>query len=237
MLLHGSEGGSAGWSHCLAILLAVQGFLAYPKSYSVGGNSWHAGDIVRVPIDQTAASLQRLRNLPIAGPYVGLYGVSRGAEHALLLALLMSPKGSGVRPDAIAVHAGTDMVHGPFRSDRMLPRRENHVISAACVQHPVTAAAADDTARTWQNSTVGLTPGEAIAIECFIGPVFLSHGTADEIWSSAMTERVAARLARARRPHELHLYRGEAHRFGADAANHHRGALVAFLKRHLLPST
>lgn len=92
MLLHGSEGGSAGWSHCLAISLAVQGFLAYPKSYSVGGNSWHAGDIVRVPIDQTAASLQRLRNLPVAGPYVGLYGVSRGAEHALLLALLTSPQ-------------------------------------------------------------------------------------------------------------------------------------------------
>jgi hypothetical protein len=105
MLLHGSEGGASGWMHCLAAMLAVRGFLAYPHSYSRGGTAWHAGDIVSVPIDETAQALARLKTLPFAGPRAGLYGASRGAELALLLAALTSCDSHPGIPDAVATFA------------------------------------------------------------------------------------------------------------------------------------
>src|SRR5262249_40264337 len=41
---------------------------------------------------------------------VGLYGISRGAEHALLLATLMVRDGVPGLPDAIAVHTPPDVI-------------------------------------------------------------------------------------------------------------------------------
>jgi hypothetical protein len=56
--------------------------------YSRGGNAWHADDIVDVPLDATADALLRLRGSPLVREKVGLYGASRGCEHALLLIAL-----------------------------------------------------------------------------------------------------------------------------------------------------
>jgi pimeloyl-ACP methyl ester carboxylesterase len=116
MILHGSEGGAAGWSHLLAVMLAARGFLAYPKSYSIGGDVWQAGDILRVPIDATADASQRLRHCKLANGRAGVYGVSRGAERALLLAVLMSQAGMDSVPDAVAAQAGADKIHPPYLS-------------------------------------------------------------------------------------------------------------------------
>lgn len=68
-----------------------------------------AGGIVDVPLDRTVDALQALREHPATGK-VGLYGVSRGAEHALLLASILAKAGSTSYPDAVAVHAASDHV-------------------------------------------------------------------------------------------------------------------------------
>ncbi|MCH2156165.1 MAG: hypothetical protein MK080_09200 [Opitutales bacterium] len=47
------------------------------------------------------------------GSPTGLFGVSRGAEQALLLASLMSESKSWV-PEAVVAHAASDVVAGPF---------------------------------------------------------------------------------------------------------------------------
>ena len=65
------------------------GFLAYPHAYSRDGNAWNAGAIKDVPLEHTAAALQALRDFDSCSGKVGLYGLSRGAEHALLLTSLM----------------------------------------------------------------------------------------------------------------------------------------------------
>jgi hypothetical protein len=105
MILHGSGGRWSGWSHCAAAIFAAHGFLAFPFGYSKGGNFWNAGNIIDVPLDKTAEALLALRKFPVAGKKVGLYGVSRGAEHALLLASLMARDGIEGIPDAIAAHS------------------------------------------------------------------------------------------------------------------------------------
>jgi len=90
VILHGSEGGWAGWSHRMAVILAAHGYLAYPHTYSRGGNGWNAGSIKDVSLDRTVQALEALRAFPFAAPRLGLYGVSRGAEHALLVSTLMA---------------------------------------------------------------------------------------------------------------------------------------------------
>ena len=89
LLLHGSDGGFSGWTSWLALALAMNGFVTFPYPYSKGGNFWHAGDIHEVDLDETVAAMQWLREQPMVSGKVGLYGASRGAEHAILLTSLM----------------------------------------------------------------------------------------------------------------------------------------------------
>jgi dipeptidyl aminopeptidase/acylaminoacyl peptidase len=116
LLLHGSEGKWSGWSYRNAALLAALGFLAVPFGYLNGGNSWNAGDIIDVPLDRTATVVAALRASNLSADRVGVYGASRGAEHALLLASLMARDGVAGLPDAIAVHSPANVICGAFNA-------------------------------------------------------------------------------------------------------------------------
>ena len=102
MVLHGSEGACSGWSHRNAAILAAHGFLAFPFGYSEGGNAWNAGNITDVSLDRTVEALDALRDFSFTGSRLGMYGVSRGAEHMLLLASLMARDGMTGLPDAFS---------------------------------------------------------------------------------------------------------------------------------------
>lgn len=54
-----------------------------------------------------------LHSLSLSGK-VGLYGVSRGAEHALLVTSLMVRDGVHGLPDDVAAHAAPDVICGAF---------------------------------------------------------------------------------------------------------------------------
>ena len=112
MILHGSEGAFSGWSHRNAAILAAHGFLAFPFGYSNGGNAWNAGNIVDVPLDRTVEAMAALRAFTYSSGKIGLYGISRGAEHALLLASLMARDSVDGLPQAIAVHSPPDVICG-----------------------------------------------------------------------------------------------------------------------------
>jgi acetyl esterase/lipase len=226
MLLHGSEGGWSGWSHRNAALLAAEGFLAFPFSYSRGGNAWNAGSIENVPLDRSAEALAALQAFPASSGKIGLYGVSRGAEHALLLTSLMARDNLDGLPNAVAAHSPPDVVCGAFdaRSWRDIgdpgwrpwdPARR---------------------AWSWRGSSDELLPTTPIEIECFAGPLFLSHGTADRVWSVEMTQRLDARLRRHGRQAEVHYYEGQDHILDAAAENQHNLHLVSFFARTLTTS-
>ena len=70
--------------------MAGSGFCTIAPGYSRGGDAWHAGDILDVDLDQTESMLIWMRESGITSGQVGLYGTSRGAEHALLVTSLMA---------------------------------------------------------------------------------------------------------------------------------------------------
>lgn len=222
MVLHGSEGAWSGHSHVTAVVLAAHGFLAVPFGYSVGGNLWNAGNILNVPLDRTAEALAALHELPISDK-VGLYGVSRGAEHALLASSLMARDGLPGLPDAVAVHAAPDVVCGAFVGATFRD-------SGDPGWRPWDPA---QRAWTWRGSSEDLLPTRPIEIERYGGPVFLSHGMEDSVWSVAMTERLAERLRRSGRDPEVHLLKGQDHAPRGEDENAHHRRLLVFLLRTL----
>ncbi|WP_300303839.1 acyl-CoA thioester hydrolase/BAAT C-terminal domain-containing protein [Ferrovibrio sp.] len=223
LLLHGSEGAWAGWTHRAAVILAAHGFLAFPFGYSVGGNGWNAGSIIDVPLDKTEASLARLRALPLVNGKVGIYGVSRGAEHALLLTALMVQSGCPDLPNAVAVHSPPDVICGAFKAASWRDQGD----PGWQVWDPALRA------WTWRGTSDALLPTTPIGIEIYEGPLFLSHGTADKIWSVEMTRRLEARLRQNGRDPEVHYYEDQGHALGSAADNIHNEKLIAFFGRHL----
>ena len=223
MILHGSEGAWSGWSHRNAAILAAHGFLAFPFGYAKGGNAWNAGSIVDVPLDRTVEAMAALRGWAVVGPKLGLYGVSRGAEHALLVTSLMAAEGSPGLPDAVAAHSPPDVICGAFES----PAWRDAGDPGWQAWDP------GKRAWSWRGASDDLLPTTPIAIERYAGPLFLSHGTADKVWSPAMTRRLAERLARHGRSPEVHFYEGQDHIPGSAAENDHHERLIGFFERHL----
>ncbi|MBI5264780.1 MAG: prolyl oligopeptidase family serine peptidase [Bradyrhizobium sp.] len=223
LLLHGSDGRWSGWSARNAGLLASQGFLALPFGYSNGGNAWNAGDIADIPLDRTVHALGALRNWRLSGEKIGLYGVSRGAEHALLLVSLMARDAVAGLPDAVAVHSAPDVICGAFNAKAWRDAGDPG-------WQPWDPA---KRAWIWRGSSDGLLPTAPIEIERYNGPLFLSHGTRDTTWSVEMTRRLSDRLNRHGRTPEVHLYEGEDHGLSSEGENRHYELLTEFLTRHL----
>ena len=194
-----------------------------PFGDSNGGNSWNAGDIVDVPLDRTAEALAALRACSLSGSRIGLYGVSRGAEHALLPTSLMARDGVAGLPDAVAAHSAPDVICGAFDA-RMF--RD----SGDPGWQPWDPA---KRAWTWRGSSDELLPTKAIEIERYQGPLFLSHGTQDATWSVEMTRRLRDRLKQHGRSPEVHFYEGDGHGFTSDSENQHYELLIDFFTRHL----
>lgn len=223
MILHGSEGAWSGWSHRNAVILAAHGFLAFPLGYSSGGNAWNAGSIVDYSLERSVEALAALRAFSYTGSRIGLYGVSRGAEHALLLASLMAKEEMEGLPDAIAAHSPPDAVCGAFDS-------RSHRDSG---DPGWQAWDASKRAWSWKGSQEGLLPTTPIEVERYPGPLFLSHGTQDRMWSVEMTRRLEQRLQVHGCKPEVHYYEGEDHLPGSAGENHHHEYLIDFFARHL----
>jgi fermentation-respiration switch protein FrsA (DUF1100 family) len=223
--LHGSEGGSAGWNDVNCAIFAAAGFAAMAHSYTEGPLISGSPDIDDVPLDGTETALGCLRyELAGLGCGIGLFGVSRGAEHALLVAQLMAEDGSAALPDAVAVHSPPDTIWPAF-------------IAADFRTGQPWAGDRSRSAWSWRGSHERTHPGLLLHTERFPNPVFITEGTDDRVWSSTMARRLVARMTDARRAPEAHFFDGEGHIFRPEAWNREWVLLEAFFGRHLALSS
>jgi len=154
---------------------------------------------------------------------VGLYGTSRGGEHALLLTSLMVRDRVDPLPSAVAVHAPSDVICGGFDARQWRDKGD----PGWKVWDPA------ERAWTWRGASDALKPTTPIEIERYEGPIFISHGTADNSWSVEMTRRLEARLIQHGRCPEVHYYDGQPHTPSGEAMNLHLRRLIAFFDQHL----
>jgi dipeptidyl aminopeptidase/acylaminoacyl peptidase len=86
---------------------------------------------------------------------------------------------------------------------------------------------------SWRGSSDDLLPTKPIEIERYGGPLFISHGTTDKVWSVDMTKRLAERLRQHGKSAEVHLYEGQDHIPSSAGENEHHELLISFFERHL----
>ncbi len=195
----------------------------YPHAYSVDGNAWNAGAIKDIPIDRTADALAALHDFEYTTKRVGVYGVSRGGEHALLLASLLASQNEIYQADALAAHSPSDVVCGAFDSKRYRDSGDPGWREWDPAER----------AWTWKGESEDLKPTTPIEVELYQGPIFLSHGTNDTVWSVEMTKRLENRLKDRSAHFEVHYYEGEGHICTGEGENKHNELLIQFFTKYL----
>ncbi len=219
--LHGSEGARAGWNDVTCAMLAANGFAALAHRYNGVGDYPDHLNIDDVPLEGTVGALEWLREATAEWACrIGLFGASRGAEKALLLAQLLAQDGHPALPDAIAVHSPPDAVWPAYIFSDF---------------HTGKAWAGDwtRTAWSWKGAHERTRPGLPLAAEHYPGPIFLIQGEADQVWSAEMAHRLVARLTAAGRAPEAHFFEGEDHVLRCPANDEAFAMLLAFFVRNL----
>jgi dipeptidyl aminopeptidase/acylaminoacyl peptidase len=216
LLLHGSEGGAAGYTALSAIRLASAGYVALAFAYF--GVPGTPSKLERAPLERTIAAARWLKESRlVAGLPVALSGASRGAEHAILIASILRDTSS---ISAVAAHAPISVVCGSWD-----PATRAHAAS------PLRAPGGGAHLEAWTYQGRPIRDETPIALERYEGPVFLSHGRRDMVWPSSHTEELEARLRAAKRDVEVHYLEGEGHVPSRDGWAGLEAMRLAFLRR------
>lgn len=195
VILHGSEGPTAAWSHRFAAILAAHSMLALPHACGTG-DYWGAGPIGDVPLPDALAAVADLAAHPRCRD-VGVFGWSMVGQMALVLAAC---HGSAEGLHFVAAHAAPVLVHGAFDPMRF---REG-----GKVRRPNADALR---AWAWAGHEEALVPGVKIDVAAYPGPMFLSVGLADEIRDPDDTRTLAAARRTAGLPVEVFLAEDQGH--------------------------
>lgn len=222
VVLHGSEGGSQPYAPLLAKRFAQEGLVAASFCWFDCGADTPAA-IDRVSLDRTEDFVAWFASGPATGKPVVLYGASRGAEHALLIASL---NGDSALIAGVASHAGSDTVVAAYNPRTGLPVPADDGYEAAWTWHGEPL---------YGERALPYGSGPPIGIERYPGPVFLSHGESDPLWPAARSHRLQAARDAAGLQTESHYWPGEGHILQPAAAEELVQAIVAFSKRVASP--
>lgn len=190
LLLHGSEGGrEINFLEDQAKEFAKAGFVAMSFCWfdCVGAPK----AIHNVSLERTVKAMEWLKQIPqVGGKKVGLFGWSRGAEQAVLIASLV--QATGTLP-AVAVNAPSDTIVLALDIDTQAPIME---------KDPTTGAQRTAAAWTWKNQPIygekdpnSFGTGPAIEIQKYAGPLYISHGKQDDLWPYTRSQNLEKKRA------------------------------------------
>ena len=219
--LHGSEGGWVGWNDLYCALFAANGFAAPSRNYTRIAHWPMPPDIDDIPLEGTVLALDAMRaEMAPFGCGVGLLGISRGTEQALLLSQLLVEDGCANVPDAVAVHSPPDVAWPTFLVANCLPGQSG-------------AGGQAGPAWSWGGAHERTGPGTPLCPGAVPYPVFIAQGTDDRTWDAGMARRLVARLTENGCQPEAHFFGGEDHIFRAAARNREWELMLEFFGRHL----
>ncbi len=227
VMLHGSEGGTEGLTYA-----AGDGEVFAKAGFTVMFVCWFGCPgrperVLRVPLETVTSAVAWLKqSAHVGGKKVGLFGISRGAEMSVLIASLVRTTDS---ISAVGVHAASDTVVSSYD-----PQTEDGVYERSSTGQYVYAPAWTWAGLDRPGETTGYeTTGPAIAVEDYSGPLYLSHGEADEVWPVARSKNLEARRRNGTAPTSAHYWPGEKHVLSESAFTTMFGELQAFFTQHL----
>ena len=209
------------WNDLTCALFAAHGFVALSHNCTIDARWLVHPDIDDVPLESTRAALASMREeIAPFGCGLGLYGISRGAERALLVAQLLAEDGCAEVPDALAVHSPPDVAWPAFLVANFLPGQSR-------------AGREAGPAWSWRGTHERTRSGTRLCPGAVRYPVFIAQGTEDKTWDASMARRLVARPIEHGCQPEAHFFEGEGHIFRAEARNREWVLLTDFFARHL----
>ena len=128
-------------------------------------------------------------------------------------------------------------IGGPHANRPALRVRPDRIVGAFVSRHFVPGGGLPPTpterAWRWRGASDELVPTAPIEIERYDGPLFISHGENDTVWSADRPRRLTARLRAVGRTPEVHIYQREDHVLRSETESTHNAQLVDFFARTL----
>lgn len=253
LLLLGGSGGEIGWQDEIGEMMAGSGFAALALAYF--GLDGLPEELERIPLEYIDHGLTYLRlQQQVDIERIGVVGVSKGGELALLIA--------SMRPELRAVVAFVpsglvwQSVADGFPSTSSWSYRGAEVPFVAYGQVDKPTSTADFYRAGIEQAGTESLAAATIPVEQINGPILLLSGRADNLWpSTELSERVVFRLGEHQfgYPLEHQAYPDAGHlisrvrdddvtrRGGTPEGNRHaqhdgRDRMIAFLEQHLKPN-
>lgn len=218
VLVVGGSGGGLAWSQEMAALLASHGYAAFALAYFAAEGLPPTLD--RIPLEYFGTALEWMSAQPgVAAKHLGVVGVSRGGELALLLGATYPSIRAVVAyvPSGIAWAAYPPSGHGAWTLNG------KEVLHADSFSYD-----------PWRRSSAGIKAGKfdcylvpledadyaamaSIPVERINGPVLMISGADDQLWpSTELTEFAVRRFRQKDFPHRVeHLkYANAGHSIG-----------------------
>lgn len=222
VLLVGGSGGGIDWQDQIGALLAERGFAALALAYF--GLEGLPGGLDRIPLEYFDEALDHLAGRPfVDASRIGVVGVSKGAELALLLA------SRDPRPAAVVAFVPSSVVFQsiadgwPHTSSWSLAGEELPFVPYLIDE----SFRPDRLADMYRKSLDQPQAREAaIEVERIRGPVLLLSGRDDALWPSTyMAEQIVARL-------EAHEFEYDVEHVAYEGAGHLISRITEETTRH-----
>ena len=184
------------------------------------------------------------RSKYVSNKYV-LYGHSRGAELALILASKIDKENS---PKAVIVHAPSHIYTGIYSAEWKstkcwICKKENNecktkelrwnykcgnVSPNKIFKHPDWKIKS-----AWNFNKVNIPQNQRIEIEKYSNPILITHGEKDKVWSVERTKKIEKTLKDANHSPEVHYFKNAGHTFYKEDEWKRRSLIINFLIKNL----
>lgn len=241
--LHGSQGGGNMQASSETEALVEQGFAVLQFCYFDCDQKEPKKnrDLFDIEINYILSALRWIRSQSFSDQKIVLYGFSRGAELALIIGALA--KDPIEKPDAIVVHAPSEIVRGPWsprwtksecwicaKAPCVPGKKEQFVWSPHC--GPLDPQKIDLNRSAWIFSGKIIPLNQRIEIERFRGPIFMSVGKKDQLWPYEQTVRIESLLRSKGISPEVHYFEDQGHVFSGTAELDRQRMVKDFLKKN-----
>jgi dienelactone hydrolase len=244
VMLHGSEGGSAGFISSEAKAIAAKGYNVMTLCYfDCDPNTNRPFETLKeVPVSLVFKAIKWMREQPNNDGKVVIYGLSRGAELTMIAGSL-NPKDKDAKPDALIAHSPSDTFNQPYNASWDFPQcwlckthncgkhspKKDSVWNPKCGPDEIDRV--DWSKSAWVVNGKTVRAGKRIPIEKFSGPVLITVGDQDDVWPVAQTRRIEKTLKEAGKAPEVYYFPKEKHVFDHAALTCRDRLVTTFLDK------
>lgn len=232
--LHGSQGARRQLNNELLNLIKKGYPILTLCYYNCSRNENNREILENVDVELVFRAIEWMKNQKSTQKVI-LYGFSRGAELALVVASLQQHR---VYVDGVIAHSPSDVFNGPWNENwKNSDCWSCH--SGACSKedlkwNDVCGKSVEDVnliLSAWKIFGKSVSSNRRIEIENYNGPLMITVGEKDKLWSVDQTRRIQQTLSNNGKTADIYYYPEEGHIFGKNSEEDRKSKVINFLQK------